>query len=173
MTTLNCSACGQTKSIDEFYPSHPTRCKACMKEDSRRNYLRKREQLKEDYAVNADEHRAFARMNYQANRERILLQARLRYRKNKARQTIEDEAIATELEAILDGDKKQPTSCAWCAEESQRLDPHWQADTDKVFWLCGRCLSEVRSERRAKGRKQRKAKKKPRVPRWLRQLLGH
>lgn len=167
-----CRTCKQTKAPDQFYASHPNRCKDCIKADSRRSYDRNRDDIRRQYAANKEEQRADARLNYGANKERILLQARLRYRQGKTTKTTEDEAVITELQAFLVGSKEMPTACGWCGDGRYRLDPHYVSNTNKVSWLCPRCLREVKVERRKKIVHRRRTKKKPKLPRWLRHLLG-
>jgi hypothetical protein len=171
MSDRYCRACEQTKPADQFYDSHPRRCKACIKADSKRTYSRRRDELRREYATRKDEHRADARLNYEANKARILLQARLRYRQGKATKTIEDEAVIVELQALLDGSKSMPTACSWCGDGRHRLDPHYEGKANKVSWLCPRCTREVKAERRKKVVHRRRTNKRPKVPAWLRRLL--
>lgn len=115
-STKRCSACGETKSLDEFNRNRRgalgrrSDCRACQREYYRTWSEANREYFREYYAANRDRRREYFREHHAANRDR--------YREYDRRRRARKRATAVEEFALADvyawWEELGIYDCFWC-----------------------------------------------------------
>jgi len=143
---IECSDCGKSRSLDDFYKSpggrydRQRRCKSCAKA------------------------KAYQRRHYDKEaRERILAYDRARGNRqpreyqiqHRAKKPAENKARAAVGNAVRDGRLKKAEACQHCHTKEKRLVGHHE-DYRKpleVIWLCDSCHRKLHAMYETVGRK--------------------